>query len=94
MKTHPSSANQLYKDRTKQTELNLKILKRLLKKHAQNQKKTPDDYGCAGSLGYANEKLTEIINFLGGDEIRLMHNGTLLYPVKKHGKTIYVTVPE
>jgi hypothetical protein len=53
-----------YKDLTREIEKNSELLKKKLKKHKTDFKKTPSNWGFIGDLSYVNEKLVEVNTFL------------------------------
>lgn len=53
-----------YDSKTKEVEQQLQQIKLTIKKHNQNFKQEPNNWGYLGDLGYVSDKLNEIIQFV------------------------------
>jgi len=62
------TANDLYIERKREINEQIKTLRRLLTKHASEQKQRKGDYGFASDLGRVAEHLANAIASLRGDE--------------------------
>jgi hypothetical protein len=63
------TATQKHAERQKDIAALLKLIQKELRKHATKQKRDPRNWGFAGSLGYVQDELTEVLAFLMGSEL-------------------------
>ncbi len=62
------TAEQEYRQNAEQIESLIAQLKDELEAHAEKAAKRPRDWSYAGSLGHVREGLTELVEFLSGNE--------------------------
>ena len=56
-----------YQSRARQIGAFLRKIEQLLSKHVHEQRSEPQNWGFSGDLGYVQERLGEVIDFLGGE---------------------------